>query len=42
LLVSTVDNRALIEELRHGYERLSARITAIEEVLYEKEPRVAF
>jgi len=41
LLVSTVDNRALIEELRHGYERLSARITAIEEVLYEKEPRVA-
>lgn len=41
LLVSTVDNRAVIEELRRGYESLGARVTAIEEVLFEKRQRAA-
>jgi hypothetical protein len=40
LLVSTVDNRAIIEELRRGYEHLSARVAALEDALSKKEQRV--
>jgi hypothetical protein len=37
LLVATVDNRAVIEELRRGYERLSLRVAALESILPKKD-----